>query len=631
MRALHLSASKDHRRVRFYLSVAYVCFAALAFAHSVAAAQSQAPSTAPSSSSASSAPAVPTAQAPAAQTPAAQTPSVPGQPASNATAEEITSRDETPAFKVNVNLVLVRVVVRDSKGQAVGNLHKEDFQLFDNRKAQAITQFSQEQPGAQAAAERAKLNTSAEGVPDETIKPPDVAERYIAYLFDDVHLNLNDLMQARNAADRHIAKLRPTDRAAIYTTSGQTVLDFSDDHAKLHETLLRLLPRPIAGVSDANECFKISYYMADLIENKRDLQANAVALEDALTCNFQGMPVAQVQAAAQALVDGTAYQALDLGQHETHVTLGVLNAVVRRMSLMPGQRSVVFVSPGFLTPQMEFEYSEAIDRAVRSQVTIGTLDARGLYVPPGFDASTPGPGNLLTQGQHTLYDVSEAAANSDILSVLADATGGFFFKNSNDLDEGFQRVASAPAYSYVLGFSPQNLKLDGSFHSLKVTVKPPPKLEVQARRGYFAPKHAADPAQEAKQEIEDALFSQEEVHSLPVELHTQFFKSSEADAKLTVLAHIDVRRLRLRKADGRNNDELTVVSALFNGNGNLVQGIQKTLTMHLKDETLATKLGSGITVKTSFDVKPGSYLVRLVVRDAEAQIVSAENGAVRIP
>ena len=637
MRALHRSASKDpskdRRRARFYLSVAAVCFAAIVLAGSAAAAQSEAPATAPPSSSAPAAPAAqtPAPQAPAAQTPSAPTPSAPSQPASNATAEEIISRDETPAFKVNVNLVLVRVVVRDSKGQPVGNLHKEDFQLFDNRKAQSITQFSEEQPGAQTAAARAKLNTSEESVPAETIKPPDVAERYIAYLFDDVHLDLGDLMQVRNAADRHIAKLRPTDRAAIFTTSGQNVLDFTDDHAKLHETLLALLPRPIAGVGSVNECFTISYYVADLIENKRDLQANAVALQDALTCNFQGMPVAQVQAAAQSLVDATAYQALDLGQHESHVTLGVLNAVIRRMSVMPGQRSVVFVSPGFLTPQMEFEYSEAIDRAVRSQVTIGTLDARGLYVPPGFDASIPGPGNLLTQGQHTMYDVSAASANADILSVLADATGGFFFHNSNDLDEGFQRVASAPAYSYVLGFSPQNLKLDGSFHSLKVGVKSPPKLEVQARRGYFAPKHAADPAQEAKQEIEDALFSQEEVHSLPVELHTQFFKSGETDAKLTVLAHIDVRRLRLHKADGRNNDELTVVSALFNGNGNLVQGLQKTVTMHLKDETLATKLGSGITVKTSFDVKPGSYLVRLVVRDAEAQLVSAENGAVRIP
>jgi hypothetical protein len=237
----------------------------------------------------------------------------------------------------------------------------------------------------------------------------------------------------------------------------------------------------------------------------------------------------------------------------------------------------------------------------------------------------------MTAGLFEQYALQEASEDSDILGILADATGGTFFHNSNDLDEGFKRVASTPEYFYVLGFSPQNLKLDGSFHSLKVTLKNPEKLSVQARRGYFAPKHAADPAEEAKQEIEDALFSQDEVHDLPVQLHTQFFKSSDVDAKLTVVAHIDVRRLHFRKVDGRNRDDLIVVSALFNRNGSLVQGSEKTVTMRLKDETLESKLGSGITLKASFDVKPGSYLVRLVVRDTEAQLLSAENDAVQIP
>ncbi|MGC1371956.1 MAG: hypothetical protein WA824_07455, partial [Candidatus Sulfotelmatobacter sp.] len=124
--------------------------------------------------------------------------------------------------------------------------------------------------------------------------------------------------------------------------------------------------------------------------------------------------------------------------------------------------------------------------------------------------------------------------------------------------------------------------------------------------------------------------SQDELHNLPVELHTQFFKASDDDAKLIVLAHVDVQRMRFRKADGRNNDVLTCVSAVFNRNGNFVQGLEKTVTMHWKDETLEHRLGSGITLKSSFDVKPGSYLVRLVVRDSEGQLMSAENGTVEI-
>jgi VWFA-related protein len=564
------------------------------------------------------------------QQPAApvQAAGVGSQPAPDSPAAEITSHDEAPAFKVNVNLVLVRVVVRDSKGHVIGNLHKDDFQLFDNRKPQVITQFSAEQPGAQVP-QAQKTSEENPGEKPGNGQPPSVPERFIAYVFDDVHLKFGDLAQVRDATVRHFASLRPTDRAAIFSTSGQTTLDFTDDRAKLHDALLHLQPRPITSTG-ITECPDVSYYMADLIQNKRDSQALEVATQDALICAFQSNT--RFLQSAQQLADAMSKQVLSEGDTESRVALTVLKDVIRRISTMPGQRSVVLVSPGFLTPQLEYDYTDTIDRALHSQVIISGLDARGLYaLPPGGDISKPGSPNVVLAGIESQYATLEASANSDILAILADGTGGTFFHNSNDLDDGLRRVAATPEYFYVLGFAPQNLKLDGSFHSLKVTLKSPEKLTLQARRGYFAPKDAADPSQQAKQEIEDALFSQEEMHDLPVELHTQFFKSSEVDAKLTVLAHVDVRRLRFRKADGRNNDELTVVSAVFNRNGNLIQGVQKKVTMRLKDDTLENKLGSGITLKTSFDVAPGSYLVRLVVRDAEGQLLSAENDAVRIP
>jgi VWFA-related protein len=551
---------------------------------------------------------------------------------------ELNSRDEPTTFKVNVRLVLVRVVVHDAQGHAIGSLHKENFEVFDNRKPQVISQFSVEQPGAQVALEsKSGLPISGEmpvEVSTEKRKLPDVPERYIAYVFDDVHLKFGDLAQARAAADRHLATLLPTDRVAIFSTSGQTVLDFADDRAQLHATLLRLQPRPVTG-GGMMECPDVSYYMGDLIQNKNDPQALSVATLDALNCAFNGDQ--RFLSQAQAMATSAAGQAISTGEMESRLALGVLKDIVRRIALMPGQRNIVLVSPGFLTPQMEPEYGDLIDRSVRSQIIINALDARGLYtVVPGGDISNPSPGIAMPSGSFIAanklqYQTADAAANSDVMAVLADGTGGTFFQNNNDMDEGFRRVSTAPEYYYVLGFSPQNLKLDGSFHGLKVTLKSTEKLTLQARRGYYAPKHAVDASEEAKQEIEDALFSQEELHDLPVGLHTQFFKSSEADAKLTVLAHVDVKHLHFRKADGRNWNDLTMVSALFDRNGNYLQGKENTLEMRLKDATLENKLGSGITLKASFDVKPGSYLVRLVVRDKEGRLMSAENGAVEIP
>lgn len=519
--------------------------------------------------------------------------------------------------------------MRDGKGNAVGGLQKEDFDLFDNRKPQVIKQFSVERPGEKAAAiQQAEQKASEENANSSAPPPPIAPDHYVAYVFDDVHLAFGDLARVRDAAERHMATLNPTDRAAIYTTSGQGNLDFTDNREKLHEALAHMQPRPISRPEQGG-CPDVTYYMADLIQNRNDPTALQVATTDALYCAFNDD--LRMITAAQNLAQATAASVLGQEQHETLVALSVLKDVVRRIAVMPGQRSVLLLSPGFLASQMEFDYSDLIDRALRSQIIISSLDARGLYtIDLNGDISNNHTLPPQVANQKMLYIQDSALAEEDILANLANGTGGSFFHNSNDLDDGFRRIAAAPEYSYVLGFSPQNLKLDGAFHSLKVTLKDSRNRTVLARRGYYAPKQATDPSEEAKQEIEDALFSQEEMHDLPIDLHTQFFKSSDVDAKLAVLVHVDVKKMHFHKTDGRNANNLTIVSGLFDRNGKYITGNQKVLDMHLKDDTLANKLNSGITVKSSFDVKPGSYLVRLVVRDAEGQL-SAANGAIEIP
>jgi VWFA-related protein len=529
---------------------------------------------------------------------------------------ELTAHESVARFKVTVRLVLVRVVARDAHKHVVRNLTKDDFLLYDNGKPQTITKFSIETPGAHPVPEPER---AALAIEKPVPKPSDIAERYIIYLFDDLHLNISDLIQARVAALQHLAALPAIDRAAIFTTSGMGNVDFTSDRAKFRDALMRLMPRgrAIAGLS----CPYVSYYMADLIVNRQDPQALAAATADAQACG--------ASSGARLQVLATASQMLALGDSDTRLAIDSLNAAVRRLSAMPGQRMVVLVSPGFLVPDNSYDVSEAIDRALRANVVISSLDARGLYVIDQGPAAYNGAQSSAIIALRTQLDSAAALANNLVLEQVADETGGTFFHNNNDLLEGLRQTTLAPECYYVLGFSPQKLKLDGRFHKLKVKVNRP-GVTLQARKGYFAPKHPADATQEAQQEIDEAVFSREEVHDLPVELHTQYFKSGDNDAKLAVLVHVRVKQLHFDKVDGRNRNNLTIVSALFDRDGKFVTGQEKVLQMRWKDETLANKLAAGITLKSSFDVKPGAYQVRLVVRDDQGQL-AAENDAVEIP
>jgi VWFA-related protein len=596
------------------------------------------------------------AQSPAPQAAATSQASPAVVPVSDAAASapEINTRTTTVPLESRVNLVPVRVVVHDSTGRAVENLRKEDFQIKQDGQLQFITHFSTEVAGSTdkqvvrgeaipLPTDSTSVTESAPGASAKTVAAPPGAltmpTRFVALLFDDVHLDVGDVARTRTAAMRFIeTTVQPNERLAIYTISGQHQVDFTDDRAAIRASLIALMANPVGAYDPKTQqdCLQMSYYEADLIENKGDQQAAAAALSDAMACeaSMPGGNAQQAAAQASALVASTVQMAIQAGYINSQYAVQRLQEVVRRVSALPGQRSIVLVSPGFLMSTLEYEVSEIIDKANHANVYINTLDARGLYTvdPIGDVTRRPQPhSDAATIAIDLQYRSEEQRVQSDVLSDLAYSTGGFYFRNNNDLDAGFRMTAAEPEVSYLLAFVPANLKNDGKFHALSVKLTTKEKYTVQARRGFFAPKRGVTPEQLAKQDIEDALFSQEEQQSVPIQLQLQYFKSDANNAKLSVLTHVDLNHVGFEKSQGRNWDDLTIVAALFDRNGNFITGEEKTLELRLKDATLVRLDQTGVTVKTNFDVKPGGYLVRLVVRDSKAAQLSARNGVVEIP
>jgi VWFA-related protein len=534
-------------------------------------------------------------------------------------------------------VVVVRVVVRDSKGRAVGNLRKDDFTLLDNGKPQIISGFSLEQASATPAAPPApaRKEVTAARVPQAPAAPA-APQRFVALYFDDLHMAIPDVGWSRAAADRYLASaLRPQERVAIYTSSGIGELEFTDDRARLHQALFRLRPRSktLPATTDCPQIGEYEAYIITQVEGgiPRDENWTAIANAEADSCGL-GNTVGPVDIEARRI--------WELADLQSTNALDKLDQVVRRLAAMPGQRNLVLVSSGFLAITHQPELEKIIDRALRSSVVINALDAQGLYTyTPHAGAGSPFvsiPMRPDLDAKKSVMEREGLTMAREVLGTLAAATGGTFFTNSNDLDEGFRTVGALPESYYVLTFSPQDLKADGKFHTLKVHVNSREPLTVQARRGYLAPGRPPSAGQEgeaasqAKAEIEKAVFSQEESHQLPAEVRTEYAKLNEEEATLTVFIHLDLRGLRFRKQEGRNLNTLTFATALFDRDGQYVTGNERVLELRFKDETLARLAKRGFTAGTKLKVRPGTYRLREVVRDAEAGQMSALNSAVQI-
>ena len=167
---------------------------------------------------------------------------------------------------------------------------------------------------------------------------------------------------------------------------------------------------------------------------------------------------------AERLADSAARYALALGKQDILVTYANLREIVRRMATLPGQRSLLLVSDGFLPIEGEARYAESrlLDLAVQSDVTINAIDARGLYVT-SITASDDLRGRNPRKVEE--YRRNSMSIEEQAMGELAEGTGGTFFHNNNNLDAGFKAITQAPEVVYMLELPLDGVKANGSYHS----------------------------------------------------------------------------------------------------------------------------------------------------------------------
>jgi VWFA-related protein len=394
---------------------------------------------------------------------------------------------------VKVNSVLVPVVVRDSQGHAVGNLTKEDFQIFDNGKRRVISGFSVEKRGA---AETQVNIKEAEGAPaagEAAYVSPTRGPQFVVFLFDDLHLSAADMVAVKAGAIKTLGVvLGEGGMASVNSIWGRDDSGMTNDRDKLESTIrnIRMMQGPYQRTG--HECPHVDLYHADRIENRHDMRAFEVAVDETIVCAH--LDPVTMRLLAETMVHEAAQLSLALGEQDVRTTLIYVRDLLQKMANLPGQRTLILISPGFYAgiPGARPLESQVIEAAARANVTISALDARGLYTT-GPKADEDFTGNAHETQERIRSHVESLTVVEDVMAGLADASGGTFFHNSNDIEGGLKRLASAPEYVYLLEFSLDKVKADGNYHSLKVKVDRG-GLTLQAREGFFAPKRGMEAA-----------------------------------------------------------------------------------------------------------------------------------------
>jgi VWFA-related protein len=527
-------------------------------------------------------------------------------------------------FRADAKLVEIPTVVRDFHGRAVDGLHQQNFEVYDAGRTREIKAFSvhngrppdpapvSPSPAAYGAGESAGRSAAKM----ETKSDP----RYVALVFDDENagfdnVSIDGLIRAVDAGVRFVQEgLSKGDRAAVFSLSQGPISSFTTDTSKLIEAMKSLrLHRRLQPPNKLTGCLLpyTAYRAATRIGGSAP-----PAPAQARTGTGAGRPSAPRGSAAN--MQATLARSLwDEVKSNSLRLLQMLGDVVDLMGKLPGTRMVLVASPGFQTGTLEIETQDVIDRAVRSGVVVNSMDVTGLWGgPTGADCS---PGWAIGR------EMQQAA--DDVLLNLTSGTGGQFFHNNNGLLRGFRDLNATPEVSYLLGFAPDNTQ-DGRYHKVQVRVNPASHYNVQARPGYFAPDaNKGKPGQVRK--LDQAVLASDTRNDIPVRLTMVTDQVTRAPAVWAV-AHVDVAKLEFRRVDDRRVQDLTIVAALFDGQGNFVLGKEGGISFSLKAGSFTSLSKEGVNCTLTLLAPPGTYRLRTVVTDAASGRMVTSNESVEL-
>jgi VWFA-related protein len=510
---------------------------------------------------------------------------------------------------VEVNLVLIDVRVTDRNGKPIRELKPEQFTVFEDDKSQKVSTFQYFDVATIETAgttEPKRIVVPLAGVaPAESVQQEIQNRRLIVLFYDMTSMHPDALLRAVKSGEQFLrAQMSPVDLVSVVAFGNQlrVLANFTNNRDALM--------RAIRGITPGKESWLTDYADA------------APAPGDEVVAEDTG---------AAFTADETEFNVFNSDRK-----LSAVESLSKLLRQIPGKKSVIHFTSGITQTGEEnrSQLDAAVDAANRSNVTLYTVDARGLYATvPGDDASMGAAiGRAMFTGDAVFRQAEMRYSSRDTLATLATDTGGRAFFDLGDFSEVFRRVQEEGTGYYLLGYYSTDSKHDGRWRRVRVKVSVP-GAHVQYRKGYYAASdYGTATAEDRQQQLDQAMRAEAPRVEFPVALETTYFRLNEREFFVPVAAKVDSTALEWAEKGSKHEARFDFAAEVRDEQSHrIVSVLQDSIKISLGAERFQQVQRRALLYQGGVILPPGSFRVKFLAREDETGRIGTFEEDLKLP
>jgi VWFA-related protein len=530
-----------------------------------------------------------------------------------------------------VTAVVVDVIVRDSKGNPVTDLRKEDFQLFEDGVQQDVADAVVIMPGRGTSAGPAVTtgrNTSDAAPAAGPVRPRPPGESFLAIVFDRLSPEARGL--AYKGALSYLDTLHEGDYAGVFLSdlTLKTIQTYTNDREKIRKAIYDVSTRATSALNrDAiKDNLKDRNDRGELLQGDADPSVPIVASAESV-----GRPVdgRDIVAREMAAVQQSAWETMARDE-QGYATTNALLAITAGLGTLPGRKSVVFFAEALAIPDAVLpHFRNVVTVANRANVSFYTIDSAGLRVHSEDQATKRA---LAQGGSLRMLEANEDRLRKDprtSLTLLAQQTGGFLVENTNDLGSAFRQIDSDRRFHYLLTYSPKNTVFSGEWRTISVKV-PNRKVSIRARAGYQALRASANALLLAYEAPALAALDRTPAPAdLPLRAAALVFPGNQ----VAVLASTRSEALTFKRdsAGKTYQTDFTILARITDARGAVVRKASQPYRLAGPEQQIEQARRGEVLFFRQPSLDPGTYTLEVAVHDALGSRAGVHRSTFTVP